>query len=992
MKQILKNWLEDVLSKAGKVCGNSAGQNIAVNLEEVEPLRKEGLAETIDDYYARNIKKIKHTYESLGKELYGLINIIYVRNYLREIEFFFNKKLFSVLRSSDAFPVKGISDNIIDDIRSIFNIINDYISLGYLKVIAEEENMLLGESIKEGSLEEASSNFFMPFMDWVRNITADVYNEKYKPLAKLDMEEIVSSMPLFGEELSRKLTERTMSSLDILRGRTRDEALALRDILNRGYYRDADLPYQSFMKFNMSLLFIMAKESAELNIAEKIKAEKRFKRIADFNAAMAQINHIISQKTCETEMLKSVCEIAVRYARLKVAYIGRPDDDGIFRFIASYGETGILKDALISINPDIPEGIGTFGTAWRKGKMQYSNSFLKSPNLAVWKELAECFGIRSVAALPIYRAGKIWGLFAVYHEEENIFDEDLISLLEETAKDISRGLDGIDALTIEHELLSTQEALLNNTVAGIIVTDSDRHMVNVNQRTVEMFGYDSENELLGQSSRMLYPNDEEYRKAGETYRNIPSRGKTSKKWIFNFIHKDETLFWVEISASSANIKGKAVTIWTFYDITDRKLLEDKLKESEEMFRALVDNMPVGLDMHKEKFIYANPALQDMLGYSESELKSMRFWDILAEEHKKLAKNAIRAGVSDINYKHYVTFKVFKKSGEELWVYIYAGSVRYKGEIVRIASFIDITEMVDLRKKLEQERDLLNVLIENIHSGITLCNRNKFLYANLALLDLFNYTKEKFLSLSPVDFFSISEDQIYNLNCGIFQMHRNKEISSRIIYKYIKDSKPLYIDLFRTATIYNNEYTGLAIFSDVTSQIINEQSILTEKETYKELSERDALMGINNRRSFDYKLAELLQIALRYIRPLSLIMFDIDHFKNINDTYGHETGDIILKGLSVVISENLRTTDFFARYGGEEFMVIAPETPISTAKELAERLRLMVEKHDFKIGIAVTCSFGITGVKPKDKPERIVQRADAALYEAKNAGRNRIACR
>lgn len=539
-------------------------------------------------------------------------------------------------------------------------------------------------------------------------------------------------------------------------------------------------------------------------------------------------------------------------------------------------------------------------------------------------------------------------------------------------------------------VIEEQDALLNNTIAGIIVTDGNRHIINVNRRTVEMFGYESEDEFIGRSSRMLYPDDEEYKKAGETYKSILNQGKNFKKWIFNFIHKDGTLFWAEISASPAKIKEKSVTVWTFYDITEMKMLENKLKESEEMFRTLADNMPVGLDMHKEKFIYANAALQEMLGYSEEELKSMHFWDVLAEEYKKIAKRAIKEGVSDINYKHYVTFKMVKKSGEELWVYIYAGSIRYKGDIVRIASFIDVTEMVDLRVTLEQERDLLKVLIGNIHSGIALYDRDKFLYANDTLLDLFDFTKEKFLNLCPVDFFDIDEEQIYNLNSGIFQMNHNNEISSRIIYKYIKKGRPFYIDLFRTAVNYNKEHTGIAIFSDVTSQIVKEQSILTEKETYKELSERDGLMGINNRRSFDSKLFELMRISLRYSRPLALIMFDIDHFKNINDTHGHKTGDKILKQLSSAIKKKLRATDFFARYGGEEFMIIAPETSLFTAKELAERLRLTVEQHDFKIGSSVTCSFGVTEVEHKDNPNSIVGRVDAALYEAKKAGRNRVA--
>ena len=226
------------------------------------------------------------------------------------------------------------------------------------------------------------------------------------------------------------------------------------------------------------------------------------------------------------------------------------------------------------------------------------------------------------------------------------------------------------------------------------------------------------------------------------------------------------------------------------------------------------------------------------------------------------------------------------------------------------------------------------------------------------------------------------------------MYHNSEMSSRFIYKYSyidsgnndtgndkdkdkdknngknndkdknsgKDKNKdninnvRYIDLFRTVITYNGKQTGLAIFSDVTDQILREQNILVERETYKELAEIDALTGAGNRRSFDSKLTEMLNTANRYNRPLALIMFDIDKFKDINDTYGHEIGDSILKDLSRLIKQNLRTTDFFARYGGEEFMLIAPETALATARELADRLRIKIAGYDFNIGQVCNVQF------------------------------------
>ena len=427
-----------------------------------------------------------------------------------------------------------------------------------------------------------------------------------------------------------------------------------------------------------------------------------------------------------------------------------------------------------------------------------------------------------------------------------------------------------------------------------------------------------------------------------------------------------------------------------------KKAKEELKESEELFRTLADNMQVGVDLHKEKFLYANPALQKMLGYTEDELKAMDHWDIWAgeDDYKNIARESIKKGLSDINRKRYYTFKAVKKTGEELWVYFYVGSVKYKGEIVRIASFIDITEMVNLRNSIEQERNLFKILIENIYSGIALYGKDKFLYVNSALLNLSGLTKEQFLSKSVTDFFDIDENQLYSSNVSLFRVHHNSEFSSRFIYKYKdkytdKTDNVRYIDLFRTTVVYNGEETGLAIFTDVTDQIFREQNILVEKDIYKELSEIDTLTQIYNRRAMDAKLTELLNLAKRYNRPLSLIMFDIDRFKNINDTFGHSTGDLILKELAAAAKENLRNTDFFARYGGEEFVVIAPETPLKTAKELAERLRLKVQEHDFKIGRGVTVSLGVASLMEGDDERGIVHRVDSALYKAKELGRNLV---
>ena len=158
---------------------------------------------------------------------------------------------------------------------------------------------------------------------------------------------------------------------------------------------------------------------------------------------------------------------------------------------------------------------------------------------------------------------------------------------------------------------------------------------------------------------------------------------------------------------------------------------------------------------------------------------------------------------------------------------------------------------------------------------------------------------------------------------------------------------------------------------------------------EQLAITDALTGIFNRRKFDLTLERELKRADRYRAPLSLIMLDIDHFKRINDTYGHHAGDAVLVLLAKLISDNIREPDVFARWGGEEFVVLTPNTNAESAWQLAEKLRAVVEASSFPGIVGLTCSFGVTELVEADSPDDFINRADNALYQAKASGRNKV---
>ena len=162
-----------------------------------------------------------------------------------------------------------------------------------------------------------------------------------------------------------------------------------------------------------------------------------------------------------------------------------------------------------------------------------------------------------------------------------------------------------------------------------------------------------------------------------------------------------------------------------------------------------------------------------------------------------------------------------------------------------------------------------------------------------------------------------------------------------------------------------------------------------EEQFRVWAYMDSLTGLNNRRGFTETGAVEVERAVRYGHPLSLLMFDIDHFKHVNDAFGHQAGDEVLQGVTNCVNETLRQSDLKARWGGDEFIVLLVETGLEEAVDIAERLRRLVEETNFHIAAGITLSIGIATLATDDTLEAIIRRADNALYLAKHSGRNKI---
>ncbi len=263
---------------------------------------------------------------------------------------------------------------------------------------------------------------------------------------------------------------------------------------------------------------------------------------------------------------------------------------------------------------------------------------------------------------------------------------------------------------------------------------------------------------------------------------------------------------------------------------------------------------------------------------------------------------------------------------------------------------------------------------------------EIVYVNKAFTDLTGYTADEVIGKTPRLLQSSGTDA--DSKREIKQALQNHQPVRVTIRNYAKSGREYWLDVSILAL--RNAAGEVTHFVAVERDVTEQKELEHKLET---LSRTDPLTGLLNRRSLEDFLAKEYSRFKRHGTKFSVLLLDIDHFKSINDQYGHSSGDRVLKRLADSCTDSLRKHDVMARYGGEEFCVILPYTNADQAAVLAEKLRTgiaagTVEVRDSEV--RVTTSIGVSEVQATDKnPGEILERADAALYEAKQSGRNRV---
>ncbi|NOQ31201.1 MAG: diguanylate cyclase [Helicobacteraceae bacterium] len=305
------------------------------------------------------------------------------------------------------------------------------------------------------------------------------------------------------------------------------------------------------------------------------------------------------------------------------------------------------------------------------------------------------------------------------------------------------------------------------------------------------------------------------------------------------------------------------------------------------------------------------------------------------------------------------------------------------ELLARVSFHIQSKEKDVLLKEEQEyvQSILN-LQENM---ILVTDGKKAINANHALLNFYNVeTVEDFQkTLKCVCFTFIKDDGFFSLNLLKEDDQWVNEVIQRsksedVVVKIIKDETIEAIFNVKAAT-FKEQY--IVTLTDITQ--ISNLSL-----EYQHEANFDSLTQVYNRNMFQRLISKKITMAKVEATSFVFIILDIDYFKNVNDTHGHLVGDKVLKQLSALIKKHTRINDIFARWGGEEF-VLSFNVKLKKGLEIAESLRVHIENENFEDVDQITCSFGVTEFKDNDTQDSLIKRADTALYEAKERGRNMV---
>lgn len=450
---------------------------------------------------------------------------------------------------------------------------------------------------------------------------------------------------------------------------------------------------------------------------------------------------------------------------------------------------------------------------------------------------------------------------------------------------------------------------------------------------------------------------------------------------------------VPIENDSGEFSGMVEIISQFGLLADR-LKAEKGVESiillDKSFRAQLTKPKTGMFVNQQYVVNENASpnyLQLLENFGDIELEKNDLYqvvDVPNEGKRILGKHH----VTDESGSHLgVWYTVTEMNGVSYYEIDRLLTQAIYALLVVAILFVALFSLYYSKRKAERQRIYYRQIINSASEIILVANKTTIVEANQHFFEFyssFDSLKDFLNNYKGVCDTFVQEDGFLAMDIDgthwLEYVSQNPEKEHKV--KIMKEDEPYYFRVKVSLMQGMDSELYSVLLLDITEQ---ERS----KKELELLSVTDALTGVGNRLLFNRSLTQELQRSHRYGSALSLIIFDIDFFKQINDEFGHDIGDNVLIEMVKQIKQELRETDIFCRFGGEEFVIILPQTGMQEAANTAERLRAKIENLNEVFPKKLTVSFGVTQVTKWDNPETLLKRADNALYKAKDQGRNQV---
>jgi len=473
----------------------------------------------------------------------------------------------------------------------------------------------------------------------------------------------------------------------------------------------------------------------------------------------------------------------------------------------------------------------------------------------------------------------------------------------------------------------------------------------------------------------------------ETFKQLisPLVNGEKKEITFETVHRRKNGFTypVEVSLKLNKYLGKKLIVAAVQDLTERKKLEEERRKREENLYLMMEGIPspAWLVSRERRIMAQNKVAEEIFktevgdycweGIQNKEYLEKKYREAYEKTGIPLpgTKCLFCRGDEALEKRKSVNSELeFKgRTWDTWWIPL--------GEDIYLHYATDVTRYKKTEETLRQREEYLNLLLTSMPVGVITVDAlsHRIEDVNQEAAALMGAPPEAIKGKSCFEFFSCRKGR-----CPVRDLGEEVDRAERILRR----TDGVEIPVLKTVKHFQ---------IDSGEKIIETFMDLTERKKMEEqlysLSISDNLTNAYNRRYFTQKLVEEIERTRRNGNRFSLIMLDIDHFKNINDSFGHNAGDMVLKSLVEVISSRIRKIDTLGRWGGEEFVILLPDTTVKNAVCLAEELRKSLSHMDIPGVARVTASFGVAGYCLGDSVDTLVQRADNLMYEAKAAGRN-----